>query len=145
MGEKRTCHWVVFLNFINNEILRINEILGKKENINILFAQKHTKFGQEKFDRNISNKVETNEYYQNSNYTMANKWLINKLNNCRYNAFITLFYFVISPFINDINEKNLEDLKKINELIINLSKEVNDQNYNEIIIFFQKNNYKTIN
>ena len=29
LGEKRTCNWVVFLNFINNEILRINEMLEK--------------------------------------------------------------------------------------------------------------------
>ena len=34
LGEKKTCNWVVFLNFINNEILRIKEILGKNENIN---------------------------------------------------------------------------------------------------------------
>ena len=38
LGEKRTCNWVVFLNFINNEILRINEMLGKNENINILIT-----------------------------------------------------------------------------------------------------------
>ena len=46
LGEKRTCNWVVFLNFINNEIIRINELLGKNENINILFAEKTTKFGK---------------------------------------------------------------------------------------------------
>ena len=58
MGEKRTCNWVVFLNFINNEILRINEMLGKNENINILFAEKHTKFGKEKFTNNSQIKTE---------------------------------------------------------------------------------------
>ena len=52
LGEKRTCNWVVFLNFINNEILRINELLGKNENINILFTNKHRKFGKEKFTNN---------------------------------------------------------------------------------------------
>ena len=50
--KKRICNWVVFLNFINNEILRINEMLGKNENVNILFAEKHTKFGKEKFTYN---------------------------------------------------------------------------------------------
>ena len=33
----------------------------------------------------------------------------------------------------------------LNELIIKLSKEVNDKNYNDIIIFFQKNNYDVNN
>ena len=51
-GEKRTCNWVVFLNFINNEILRINELFGKNENLNIFFAKKLTKFGKEKFTSN---------------------------------------------------------------------------------------------
>ena len=33
----------------------------------------------------------------------------------------------------------------LNELIIKLSKEVNDKNYNDIIIFFQKNNFDVNN
>ena len=33
LGDKRTCNWVKFMNFINNEILRINELLNKNENI----------------------------------------------------------------------------------------------------------------
>ena len=49
LGEKRTCNLVKFLNFINNEINRINEISGKNENINILYAEKGTKFHKEKF------------------------------------------------------------------------------------------------
>ena len=36
LGEKRTCNWVVFLNFINRELERINNILSKNENINVL-------------------------------------------------------------------------------------------------------------
>ena len=40
LGEKRTCNWVKFINFINNEILRINNELGKNENINILYEEK---------------------------------------------------------------------------------------------------------
>ena len=27
LGEKRTCNWIIFLNFINNEIIRINNEL----------------------------------------------------------------------------------------------------------------------
>ena len=59
LGEKRTCNWVKFMNFINNEILRINTELGKNENINILFEEKNTKFGKSKFikDSNQLNKL----------------------------------------------------------------------------------------
>ena len=49
LGEKRICNWVVFLNFINNEIICIFDILGKNENVNILFAEKNTKFGRSKY------------------------------------------------------------------------------------------------
>ena len=47
------------MNFINNEILRINNELGKNENINILFEEKKTKFGKSKFikDSNQLNKL----------------------------------------------------------------------------------------
>ena len=144
-GEKRTCNWVVFLNFINNEILRINEILGKNENINILYAQKQTKFGKEKFTSNFSLNIYNKEHNIINNNTIANKWLIQKYNNCRYNAFITLFYFTISPFLNDLNIDKKDDIYKLNDLIITLSKEVNDKNYNEIVIFLQKNNYDVNN
>ena len=145
LGEKRTCNWVVFLNFINNEILRINEVLGKNENVNILFAEKNTKFGMEKFTNEIRIKNDINENNNKNNNTIANKWLINKFNNCRYNAFITLFYFTISPFINDLISDNMADIKELNDLIIKLSKEVSDKNYNDIIIFLQKNNYDVNN
>ena len=92
---------VVFLKFINNEISRINELLGKNENINILYAEKHTKFGKEKFINSIRFKTDIKENNIKNNNTISNKWLINKFNNCRYNTFIILFYFTISPFIND--------------------------------------------
>ena len=59
LGEKRTCNWVKFMNFINNEILRINNELGKNENINILYGEKKTKFGKSKYinDSNQLNKL----------------------------------------------------------------------------------------
>ena len=145
LGEKRNCNWVVFLNFINNEIIRINETLGKNENINILYAEKHTKFGKEKFTNSSQIKTEYKDNNLKVTNNITNKWLINKFNNCRYNAFITLFYFTISPFLYNLNEENIKDLKSLNDLIIKLSKEVNDKNYNDIIIFFQKNNYDVNN
>ena len=138
LGEKRNCNWVVFLNFINNEIIRINETLGKNENINILYAEKHTKFGKEKFTNSSQIKTEYKDNNLKVTNNITNKWLINKLNNCRYNAFITLFYFTISPFLYNLNEENIKDLKSLNDLIIKLSKEVNDKNYDDIIIFFKR-------
>ncbi len=53
--------------------------------------------------------------------------------------------FTISPFIDNLNEEKVKDIKLLNELIIKLSKEVNEKNYNDIIIFFQKNNYDVNN
>ena len=120
-------------------------MLGKNENINILYAEKHTKFGKEKFINSISIKTDIKEKNIKNNNTIANKWLINKFNNCLYNAFITLFYFTICPFINELISDNLTDLKDLSDLIIKLSKEVNDKNYNDIIIFLQKNNYDVNN
>ena len=42
------------MNFINREIERINENLGKNENINVLYESKQTKFGKSKYI-NINN------------------------------------------------------------------------------------------
>ena len=40
LGEKRTCNWVIFLNFINSEIIRINKELNVNQNINVLYNAK---------------------------------------------------------------------------------------------------------
>ena len=56
LGEKRTCNWVIFLNFINKEIERIKEKLSKNENINVHYSEKNTKFGKLKY--NYTNKKE---------------------------------------------------------------------------------------
>ena len=87
------------MSFINKEIYRINDLLGKNENINVIYSQKNTKFGKQKY------------------------------NNCRYNAFITLFYFVYSSYIKNIKDENCKLLIELNGLIIMLSKDVNDKNY----------------
>ena len=126
LEEERTFNWVLFRIFINNEILRINELFGRNENINILYAQKQTKFGKKKFNNNISLKTDIKENNIKNNDIIANKWLINKFNNCRCNAFISLF-FTISPFINELISDNLTDLKELSNLIINLSKEFNEK------------------
>ena len=152
LGSKRNCNWVIFLNFINKELDRINEKLSKNENINVLYESKQTKFGINKFINNISDK--NNDSNQNNlinqlnidiKYDISKLWLKQNANNCRYNAFITLFYFTISPFLYDLKDNNLKNLNILNDLILNLSKDVNKKNYNEIIIFLQKNKYDTNN
>ena len=89
LGAKRSCNWVVFLNFINKEIIKISDIFSKNENINVLYESKNTKFGKEKFSRGKDNNIiiEINERRENNNLieNISNKWLIQKGNNCRYN------------------------------------------------------------
>ena len=50
-------------------------------------------------------------------------------------------YFTITPFIYSLRDKNLKLLNKLNELILNLSNNINDKNYYDIIIFLQKNKF----
>ena len=69
--------------------------------------------------------------------SISETWLIQKGNNCRYNSFIIIFYFTISSFITNIKDKKLIYLNELNELILKLSKEVNEKNYIDIIIFLQ--------
>ena len=151
LGEKRTCNWVVFLNFINKEIIRINDILGKNENKNILFESKFSKFGINKFNtitneesikenKNLIKLVEINE-----KMNITKNWLVQKFNNCRYNAYITLFYFVISPFLKQIKDSSLVKLNELNELILKLADDVNEKNYFNIIIYLQKNRFDSNN
>ena len=122
------------------------------KNINVLYKSKQTKFGIKKFininnkEFEGSNKINISNYIEIENkYDISKSWLIQKANNCRYNAFITLFYFAISPVLYELKEPKLKNLNTLNDLILKLSKEVNQKNYNEIIIFLQKNKYDTNN
>ena len=65
--------------------------------------------------------------------------MIQKANNCRYNAYITLFYFTISPYLVQLKDEKLSKLNQLNELILKLADNVNEKNYYNIIVFFQKN------
>ena len=148
LGEKRTCNWVVFCNFINNEINRINNLLAKNENVNVLFYSKNTKFGKEKFLTNNTQFTNFNILINNNeskNETIENSWLKQKGNNCRYNAFITLFYFTISPFIKEKKDNTLVLLNELNEMILKLSENITEKNYYDIIIFLQKNKFDSNN
>ena len=44
-----------------------------------------------------------------------------------------------------IKDKNLNLLNELNDLIIKLSENINDQNYNDIIIFLHKNKFDSNN
>ena len=141
------------MKFINREINRINLILGRNENINILFSKKHTKFEGKKYNKfekcdnnsNIKDIQISNQKQDNKISLISDAWLFKKYNNCRYNAFITLFYFVFASYIKDLNDNSLKYLNQLNDLILKLSNDVNDKNYNEIIIFLQKNKFDSNN
>ena len=131
------------MSFINKEIYRINDLLGKNENINVIYSQKNTKFGKQKYTYNKYRKNE--KELKNEPKNISEKWLVQKYNNCRYNAFITLFYFVYSSFIKNIKDENCKLLIELNDLIIKLSKDVNDKNYYDIIIFLKKHKFDSNN
>ena len=102
----------IFINFINNEINRIDEELAKNENVNVLYEIKNTKFGIEKYAPNIRNNNKKDEIIplneeKSKVLNISDKWLTQKGNNCRYNAFITLFYFTISSSLEKIEDNNL--------------------------------------
>jgi len=131
--------------FIQTEIKNIITKLGKNENKNILYEAKFSKFNKEKFINN-ENKINISNMNKSS---LQNKfkvkiginWLRNKAENCRYISFVTLYYFTFLSFVNNENDKDLDLLKQLNKLIINLSQDVNDNNLNLIIEFFQSNKF----
>ena len=150
LGAKRTCNWVIFINFINNELNRIDEELSKNENVNVLYESKNTKFGLERYVPNISknsreNKIIPLNEEKSKVLNISDIWLTQKGNNCRYNAFITLFYFTISSSLEKIKVNNLKLINELNKLILKLAEEVNDKNYYDIIIFLQKYKFDSNN
>ena len=42
--NKKNCNWFIFLNTINNELLRIKDIITKNQNKNVRYYSKKTKF-----------------------------------------------------------------------------------------------------
>ena len=79
------------------------------------------------------------------NLNISEKWLIQRGKNCRYNAFITLLYSMITSYIKSIDDKNLVILNRLNEHIIEFGDNVNEKNYCSIIIFLQKNKFDSNN
>ena len=76
---------------------------------------------------------------------ISKKWLLQKANNCRCNAYITLFYFTISPYLVQLKDENFLNLNQLNELILKLVDNVNEENYYNIIVFLQKNKFDSNN
>ena len=122
------------MHFINKELNRISENLAKNTNVNLVYFQKTTKFGQNKYnyDYNNENKLTITDVLAKKS-DISQTWLKQKFNNCRYNAFITLFYFNFSSFIKDYEEQITTQLKELNNLVIKLSEDVNDKNYYDIV------------
>ena len=71
--------------------------------------------------------------------------MIQKANKCRYFAYITLFYFTISPYLVQLKDEKLSKLNQLNELILKLADNVNEENYYNIIVYLQKNKFDSNN
>ena len=108
--------------------------------------EKNTKFGIDKYNpnntqqKNINLQSPTLKNEENIK-NISEKWLKQKGLNCRYNSFITIFYFTISSYISQANDKSLTKIIELNKLILKLSQEVNIKNNLDIITFLQKNKY----
>jgi hypothetical protein len=105
-GDKHETNWFNFINFIKLESINSLEKLYSNSNANVRFKEKYSKFGQEKFnERNIDN----------DNI----KWIKNINNSCRYDSFITFFAYIITPYIEAIENNNIlnKHILKIYELV----------------------------
>ena len=106
-----------------------------------MYESKHTKFCLEKCNNDIYKKTDIKEKSKSKidkKLNISEKRLIQKANNCRYNAYITLFYFNISPYLVQLKD---EKLSKLNQLILKLADNVNEENYYNIIVYLQKNKF----
>lgn len=115
LGRKRIINWFTFLNFLKEESSRSIEKLINEDNYNIDFNLKKTKF-EDKYNDKL-NKDEENENTNNNNIN----WLKWSNNCCRYDAFLTLYSFVIKNNIINIHDNCNEYIKfldaRTNELL----------------------------
>jgi len=119
LNKKRYCNWILFLNFINDELIAVYKKLSKNTNLNVQYEKK-TKFGLIKYggdDKNSNKKKIISNDSINYVYQIFQKWLYNKVLLCRYNAFITLFYFTIFPYLFNNKEYINSKLEIISNLI----------------------------
>ena len=73
-------------------------------------------------------------------FKIFEKWLSNTALLCRYNSFVTFFYFVICPFLHNNKDYKNKKLMQLSELIISLSLDVKFENLKKIVFIFQSNN-----
>ena len=91
-------------------------------------------------DNNKKNIIYNEEDHEVSKETISTKWLVQLGNNCRYNAFITLIYFTITPFLKFKIDKILVLLNELNELIIQLSENVIIKIIMKLLYFYKRIN-----
>lgn len=65
--------------------------------------------------------------------SIMDKWLIQSGNNCRYNSFITIFYFIFTSYIKNNMDNKPNLLNELADLILKLSDGVSYKIYFDII------------
>ena len=81
------------MNFIKSSINSL-EKLNSNANANTGYKEKYSKFGAEKFNEKKLN-------------TENIKWLKNVNNSCRYDSFITFFAYIITPYIESLENNTV--------------------------------------
>lgn len=148
LGKKKALTWINFINFIKKEALRFEDMNNSNMNSNIKFKSKYSKFSINKYKNNCYNdiniiankKINSNKFniINNTNlntkslniYLTKNKWFIWHNNSCRYDSFVTIFYYILNNYLK-IFEKDLN--MHIKYLLNNMENIQNKINSNEFI------------
>ena len=137
LGKSKYIHWINYIHFIYTESRRIKNKIYNNLNQNIQYTQKFSKFGLSKYLNNnntfskdsteniifTTNDLFNNNSIINENINVEKNWLVNTMNSCRYDCFITIYGFCLRDIIknNNIN---------CNEFIIIL-----DKTFEELLYF----------
>lgn len=131
LGDKEEINWLNFITFLKDEVDRWQQKIGSinVKLIDVIKAQKKlSNKNKKKYKKNNKNNNNSDLF----NTTKLNKknehliemipWLINENYSCRYDCFLTLYTYIIKPFLRkDVIDVD-EDLKKLNytsELLLN--------------------------
>ena len=105
--------------------------------------KKKTKFGLCEYNNNKKEEDNIDTFAKSEisleKNSIMDKWLIQSGNNCRYNSFITIFYFIFTSYIKNNMDNKPNLLNELADLILKLSDDVSYKNYFDIIEFLQKN------
>ena len=140
LGKKYNLNWFKFMRFFK----RTRDKLTINTNKNLEYYSKFTKFKKSKFTENIvDNKSESDKDYEETEFEdfdilenydnnlgkVTNfKWLVYQNNSCRYDSYITLFYFCLYDYLISIKLAEGSIIKSI----INLLDKLNYSNLVEI-------------